>query len=86
MGYIRLEISKTTDATGRASTAKIRRMQSDTGVSVLDLDRILHSLSAPSDKVQMWMVLGEGILDRDKLKGREYMVLDMGTMDIDYIL
>lgn len=86
MGYIKLEISKTTDGSGRASSAKIRRIFSDTGVSMFDLDRILHSLSAPSDKVQMWMVLGEGVLDRDKLKGREYMVLDSGTIDIDYIV
>ena len=86
MGYIKLELTKVTDANGRSTSAKIRRFDSDMGVESYDLNRILHSLTAPSDKVEMWMILDSGILDRDKLKGREYMILDSGTLEIDYIL
>ena len=86
MGYIKLELTKVTDANGRSTSAKIRRFSSDMGVESYDLNRILHSLTAPTEKVEMWMTLGEGVLDRDKLKGREYMILDSGELNIDFVL
>lgn len=86
MGYIRFEISQATDLQGRTKSAVVKRIYSDIETEGYDLNRILHSLTAPSNKVEMWMVLDSGILDRDKLKGREYMILDSGTLEIDYIL
>ena len=88
MGYIKVEISKVTDAQGNTRSVKVRRFDSDMGVNAYDLNRIMHSLSIPvkQEDAQMWMVLDSGILDRDKLYNREYMILDTGTLNIDYIL
>lgn len=86
MGYIRFDISQATDAQGRTKSAVIKRIYSDMQTESYDLNRIMHALTAPSPLVQMWMVLDQGILDRDKLKGREYMILDSGTIDVDYVL
>lgn len=85
MGFIKVEISKTTDALGNTRSAKVRRFDSDMGVNAYDLNRIMHSLTI-FEKVQMWMVLDEGVLDRDKLYGKEYMILGSGTLNIDYLL
>lgn len=86
MGHIRFEISQSTDLQGRTKSAIIKHIYSDIETDAYDLNRILHTLTAPSPVVQMWMVLDEGVLDRDKLKGREYMVFDSGTLDVDYLL
>lgn len=85
MGYIKFDISSVTDASGRITNAVIKHIDTDMGIESYDLNRILHSLAVNTSDVQMWMVLGEGILDRDKLKGRECMILDSGTLDVDYI-
>ena len=85
MGYIKFELSNVTDNQGRSTSAKIRRMYSDMEIGSYDLNRILHSLSAPMQEVEMWMVLDEGVLDRDKLYNREFMILDTGTLDIVWI-
>lgn len=85
MGYIRFDVSKVTDANGRTVSARIKHIYSDMGVNAYDLNRIMHTLAAPEAPVQMWMTLGVGVLDRDKLKNREFMILDSGTLGVDYL-
>ena len=83
MAYIKFNVTQVTDGEGNPLTAKVKRMESDminTGTYQPVMIYHAHSFAT---KVRKWMILDEGILDRDILMGSETMMLDCGCLDID---
>ena len=87
MGYIKCRVySRLTDENGMPTSVRIGRLESDmVDTNIYELPILMHALSAIS-KVRMLMKVDVGVLDRDELGSREYMRLDSGKLEIDYIL
>lgn len=85
MAYIRFNVSRVTDEHGNAVTAKVNRIESDMpSLDTLQPNMIFNALSFKS-RVKRWLILDEGILDRDMLMGAETLVFDVGRLDCDLI-
>lgn len=83
MAYIKFNVTQITDSKGTPVTAKVNRMESNmVNTETYQPVMIYHALSFAT-KVRMWMVLDQGILDRDILMGEEVMILDSGVLDCD---
>lgn len=86
MGYIRFNVTRITDASGRTITASVKRMESDMDrLSTLQPNMVYNALSFRG-KVDMLMKLDEGVLDRDKLGDSEYLVIGEGLLGIDKLV
>lgn len=85
MAYIRFNVSRITDKEGNAVTAKVKRIESDMpSLDTLQPNMIFNALSFKS-RVKRWLILDEGVLDRDMLMGAETLVFDVGRLDCDLI-
>lgn len=86
MAYIRFNVTKITDGEGRTVSAKVNRMESDLpSLSTLQPNIIFNGLSHKG-RVRKWLELDDGLLDRDMLAGADYLYLDKGLLDCDFML
>lgn len=86
MAYIRFNLTRITDSEGNGVQAKVNRIESDMpSLTTLQPNIIFNALSMKG-RVNTWLILDEGLLDRDMLKGSDYLFLDTGILDCDLII
>ena len=86
MGYIRFQLTRTTDSEGRTVYAFINRMESDMPTRISP-EYIFHELSRTNvASIKMWLELDKGVLDRAMMMGAEVMLLDSGVLDCDTLI
>ena len=86
MGFIRFQLTRTTDSEGRTVNAFVKRMESDMPTR-MSPEYIFHELARTNvAAIKMWLELDKGVLDRDMMMGAEVMLLDSGVLDCDTLI
>jgi hypothetical protein len=85
MAYIKLKLRRISDIQGNTLYSQIGRVESDMAdTNIYELPILTHALTYVND-IRMSMDLDIGSLDRDWLGGSEFMMLDSGKLEIDYL-
>lgn len=83
MAYIKFILNRTADRKGRTLHTEMKRIGSDMdSTGTIQPNFIFHAM-ANYVSMRMFMILDEGVLDRDMLMGAETMLLDVGVLDCD---
>lgn len=83
MAYIKFRLSRTADRKGRTMHTEMKRIGSDMdSTGTIQPNFIFHAM-ANYVSMRTFMILDEGVLDRDMLMGAEAMLLDVGVLDCD---
>lgn len=84
MGYIRFNITRTTDSKGVARYAKIGRIESDMH-NTIESNIIWNALSKMG-AVAMWLKMDSGFLNRDMLGDSDVLMLDRDMLNVDKLM
>lgn len=84
MGYIKFKVSRITDGSGSTYYSRVSRIESDMPTQgTLETNLIWHALSHQGGKCETWMVVDEGVVNRDHLAMSGSLTLDSGLLNID---
>ena len=84
MGYIRFNITRTTDSEGVTQYAKIGRIESDM-TNTIESNIIWNALSKMG-AVAMWLKMDSGLLNRDMLGDSDVLMLDRDMLNVDKLM
>lgn len=83
MAYIKFRLNRTADRNGRTLHTGMTRIGSDMdSTGTIQPNFIYHAMANHVD-MKTFMILDEGVLDRDMMMGAEAMLLDVGVLDCD---
>lgn len=86
MGFIRFNITRVTDYSGKTEYTRISRIESDLPPSKTLETNIIWNAFSRKGGICAWMVLDVGLLGRDMLAESTNFTLDRDMLDVDKLI